>query len=80
MKNFKKVISAVIALAMSVSSLVAVNASSFSDVADTAAYAEAVDVLSALGIVTGYTDGTFKPEGEITRAEAATIIKRLIVV
>lgn len=74
MKNFKKVISAVIALAMSVSSLVAVNASSFSDVADTAAYAEAVDVLSALGIVTGYTDGTFKPEGEITRAEAATMI------
>lgn len=74
MKNFKRVISAVIALALSVSSFAAVSASSFTDVADTAAYAEAVEVLSALGIVPGYTDGTFKPEGEITRAEAATMI------
>jgi len=77
MKNFKKVISSVIALAIAASSFAAVSASSFSDVADTASYAEAVDVLAALGIVTGYEeDGqfTFKPEGNITRAEAATMI------
>ena len=74
MKNFKRVISAVIALAISVSSFAAVSASSFTDVADTAAYAEAVEVLSALGIVNGYEDGSFKPDGEITRAEAATMI------
>ena len=74
MKNFKRVISAVIALALSVSSLVAVNASSYTDVADTASYAEAVEVLSALGIVSGYGDGTFKPEGEVTRAEAAKML------
>ena len=77
MKNFKKVISSVIALAIAASSFAAVSASSFSDVADTASYAEAVDVLAALGIVNGYEeDGafTFKPEGEITRAEAATMI------
>lgn len=77
MKNFKKVISAVIALAMLISSFATVGASSFSDVADTAAYAEAVDVLYALDIVNGYEeDGafTFKPEGTITRAEAATMI------
>ena len=77
MKNFKKVISSVIAFAIAASSFAAVSASSFSDVADTASYAEAIDVLAALGIVSGYEeDGqfTFKPEGEITRAEAATMI------
>ncbi len=72
MKNFKKVISAVIALALSASTLV--SAASFTDVAKTAPYAEAVDVLSSLGIINGYEDGTFRPEGEITRAEAATMI------
>ncbi len=77
MKNFKKVISAVIALAMLVSSFATVGAASFTDVADTAAYAEAVDVLKALGIVSGIEEnGTFvfKPENTITRAEAATMI------
>ncbi len=74
MKNFKRVISAVIALAISVSSFAAVSAAKFTDVADTASYAEAVEVLSALGIVNGYEDGSFKPDGEITRAEAATMI------
>ena len=75
MKNFKKVISTVIALAISASTFA--SASTFSDVADTASYAEAIEVLSALGIVNGYVeDGvtSFKPEGEITRAEAATMI------
>jgi hypothetical protein len=72
MKNFKKVISAVVALALSATTLV--SAASFTDVADTASYAEAINVLSSLGIVNGYEDGTFKPEGEITRAEAATMV------
>ncbi len=78
MKNFKKVISAVIALAITVSSFATVSASKFTDVAETAAYAEAVEILSTLGIVNGYAeeDGsyTFRPEGTITRAEAATMI------
>ena len=77
MKNFKKVISAVIALAMFASSIATVGASKYTDVADTAAYPEAVEVLTALGIVTGYEENgtyTFKPEGTITRAEAATMI------
>lgn len=74
MKNFKKVISAVIALALSASTLVAVSASKFTDVDDTNSYAEAVDVLTALDIVHGYEDGSFRPDGEITRAEAATMI------
>ena len=78
MKNFKKVISVVMALAMIVSSFTAVSASKFADVAETAAYAEAVEVLGALGIVNGVEqeNGTFnfEPEKSVTRAEAATMI------
>ena len=74
MKNFKRVLSAVVALAISASTLVAVSASKFTDVDDTNSYVEAIDVLSSLGIINGFEDGTFKPDGEITRAQAATMI------
>lgn len=37
----------------------------------------AVDVLSALGIMSGYTDGSFLPYNSITRAEMATVAVRL---
>lgn len=72
-KNLKKVISAVIALAMSVSS-VAMAAPKFSDVADTAASANAINALASLGVISGYDDGTFKPDNNITRAEVATMV------
>lgn len=72
-KNLKKVISAVIALALSVSS-VAMAAPTFTDVADTAANADAINALAALGVITGYEDGSFKPENNITRAEVATMV------
>ena len=77
MKNFKRVISAVIALALSASTLVAVSANRFADVDDTTRYAEAIEVLTALDIIHGYEEEgglVFKPDGEITRAEAATMI------
>lgn len=74
MKNFKRVISAVIALALSASTLVAVSASKFTDVDDTNVNAEAINVLAALDVVSGYEDGSFNPEGDITRAEAARMI------
>lgn len=34
----------------------------------------AVAVLSALGVISGYPDGTYKPEGIVTRAEMAKLI------
>ena len=77
MKNFKRVISAVIALALSASTLVAVSASKFSDVDNANANAEAINALAALDIIHGYDEEgglVFKPEGEITRAEAAVMI------
>lgn len=75
-KNLKKVISAVLALALAMSSFVAMttSAATFADVADTASYAEAVNALAALGAIAGTGDGTFKPDDNITRAEAATMV------
>ena len=75
-KNLKKVISAVLSLALAASSFVALNASAatFADVADTASYAEAVNALAALGAISGYEDGTFQPNNNITRAEVATMV------
>ena len=49
---------------------------SYSDVAPDAWCAEAVRVMSALGIVTGYSDGTFRPNEPITRAQFAVIAMR----
>ncbi|MGI6254842.1 MAG: S-layer homology domain-containing protein [Acutalibacter sp.] len=46
----------------------------FSDVPATAWYADAVNTLAGLGILSGYTDGTFRPGHEITRAEFVTIV------
>ncbi|MCD8049640.1 MAG: S-layer homology domain-containing protein [Clostridia bacterium] len=53
-------------------------AKDFSDVASTASYADAVNLLSNLGIITGYEDGTFRPDETITRAETATIMVRML--
>ena len=48
----------------------------FTDVADTAYYADAVRWASAHGIVTGYGDGTFRPNHPITRQQLAAILWR----
>ena len=45
----------------------------FTDSADIKS-TEAVDTLSALGVIDGYTDGSFKPNGTVTRAEMAKMI------
>ena len=49
---------------------------SYSDVASGAWYATAVATLSNAGILSGYEDGTFRPDATITRAEFATIAAR----
>ena len=72
----KKLLAMVLALVMTLS--LAVSANAFTDdskVSDS--YAEAVAVLNGMGVFKGYEDGSFKPEGNITRAEVATIIYRI---
>jgi hypothetical protein len=51
-------------------------ASQFADVADGAWYAQAVSYLASIDIITGYEDGTFRPDQKITRAEFVTILSR----
>ena len=74
----KKFLSLVLALVMTMSLVtVSAGAKDFDDNGDID-YKEAVDVISALGIVDGYSDGSFRPDGSLTRGAAAKIICNLI--
>ncbi len=46
----------------------------FTDSADIKVKSEVVDTLVSLGVVNGYDDGSFKPNGTVTRAEMAKMI------
>jgi hypothetical protein len=48
----------------------------FTDVADGDWYAHEVSYLAELGIMQGYSNGTFRPNAKITREEFATVISR----
>ena len=53
---------------------VKVNMKTFSDVPIGYWAKNEIEELATLGIITGYPDGTFKPEGTITRAELTTML------
>ena len=74
MKNLKKVLALVLAVAIMMSIVVTASAKDYSDVKDDTNYADAIDALSGLGILDGFTDGSFQPEGTLTRAQAAKIV------
>ena len=50
----------------------------YHDVAATSWYNTAVSTLSSMGIITGYPDGTFRPNAAITRAETMTLVNRVL--
>ncbi|MBR5586469.1 MAG: S-layer homology domain-containing protein, partial [Clostridia bacterium] len=75
MKNLSKVLAVVLAFAMALSM---VSFAAYTDVKAGDNCEEAVTVLSALEILKGYEDGSFKPEATITRAEFATVVIRLL--
>ena len=77
MRNLKKILALVLALVMSFSLMATANAFTDSEkITDT--YETAVTVLSGLKVFQGYDDGTFQPQGPITRAEVAAIIYRIV--
>ncbi|MFK2824610.1 S-layer homology domain-containing protein [Bacillus sp. B190/17] len=49
-------------------------AASFTDVPDSHRFFEDIDFLSDMEIISGYPDGTFKPDQAVTRAQAAILI------
>ena len=73
MRNLKKILALVLALVMTMSLVTIANAADFSDKADIN-YAEAVDVMTAVGVLEGFEDGSFKPGEILTREQAAKII------
>ena len=50
----------------------------YSDVAATSWYNTAVSTLRSMGIITGYPDGTFGPQRDITRAATMTLVNRVL--
>ena len=50
----------------------------FTDVQANHKYLAAINFAVSNGIVTGYDDGTFKPENSITRAEVVTMVNRFL--
>ena len=71
--NLKKVLSLVLCVAMMLSVMVVGAGAAFSDQSKIK-NTEAVDACTALNIIGGYPDGSFKPEGNITRAEVTKMI------
>ena len=84
MRTLKKALSLVLVLAMVFALAVpgfaadtTKKASSFKDYSKVT-NKEAVDVLTAIGVLHGNTDGTFGPEGNFTRAEAAVLLTYML--
>lgn len=73
LKNLKKVISTIAAVAILATSASAF-AVTFPDVDESAPYAGAVELLVALGVVNGDDNGKFNPENTVTRAEFAKMV------
>ena len=70
-KNLKKVLALVLAFACAFTMFAG---AAFTDSADIKVDTEVVDTLVSLGVVNGYDDGSFKPNGTVTRAEMAKMI------
>ena len=77
MRNLKKILALVMALVMSLSLVTIANASDFTD-SDEITYEEAADVMNAIGIIEGFEDGSFDPDGTLTREQAATLVTRML--
>ncbi|SFP50608.1 S-layer homology domain-containing protein [Oscillibacter sp. PC13] len=74
----KKFLSLVLALVMTMSLVtISAGAKDFTDNSKIT-YEEAVAVVSEIGVVDGYTDGSFNPQNNLTRGAAAKIICNLI--
>ena len=81
MRNLKKILALVLALMMVLSVMVFASAANLEDYADSEQvseeYAEAVDVLSGMGILKG-SEGKVYPQSYVKRAEVSTLIYRMV--
>ena len=74
----KKFLSLVLALVMTMSLVtISAGAKDFTD-NDKLTYSDAVAVMSAVKVIDGYTDGSFKPTTQLNRGQAAKILCNMI--
>lgn len=75
----KRFISGIAALALGLSIAVqpAAAASTFTDVTKTNQFHDEIEYLTGKKIISGFSNGTFKPKTEVTRGDAAIMIGRL---
>lgn len=89
MRNTKRVLSLVLAVAMLASCMFTAvfaedtaknttTATAYSDVPEDASYLTAVKTLSLMGILKGYEDGSFRPTQNVTRAEFTAMLMRTL--
>jgi len=69
----KKILALVLALVMTMSMATISSGAAYSD-ADSVQYVDAVNTLSALGVLGGYADGSIRPQADVTRGAAAKMV------
>jgi len=69
----KKILALVLALVMTMSLATISSGAAFSD-ADKVQYTDAVNTMSALGVLGGYADGSIRPQADVTRGAAAKMV------
>ena len=80
-KKAKKYFNATLAAAVAASAVAVpaiTEASTFPDVKPDHQFYDAITELANRGIISGFPDGTFKPDNFITRAEFANILSKAI--
>lgn len=78
MKKVKKLFAVLLIISMATAINTTSLAADFSDVTSQNDYSEAIYTLADMGVITGYTDGTFKPDNSVTRAEFTALITRIL--
>ncbi|GBF76402.1 hypothetical protein PA598K_04868 [Paenibacillus sp. 598K] len=76
----KKILALIVMSVMLSSGVASVNAADnsqgFSDVSETHWAKDAIDSMAQVGVITGYQDGSFKPEAPVSREEFAQLITK----
>jgi len=74
MKHASGLLAGVFALSVLLPSFTQAQETAFKDVPSGSAVAEAAEYLRSVGVLSGYADGTFRPNQKVNRAEAIKII------